>query len=278
MADSKTAEYPVVWFAAGACTGCSVSLLNTVSPTIRNLLVDEVLPGKHVSLKFHATVMAGQGQQALDILADTEQKGGFVLVVEGALTGEFSERAAALAQKALACIAMGTCSAFGGIPAAKPNPANYTSLGALLKSRGIATPVINVPGCPPHPDWFVSTVASVLLAGLPQPSDIDELGRPKAFYGQTIHDNCPRRGHYDEGKFAKKLSDPGCLYEVGCKGPVTYADCPTRLWNHGVNWCIGAGGPCLGCTEPAFPDLVSPFYEKLRQTVVSGIGGIQKEG
>jgi hydrogenase small subunit len=116
----------------------------------------------------------------------------------------------------------------------------------------------------------MGTVAGILLSGLPRTEDLDEYGRPKAFYGQTIHENCPRRAYYDERKFAKKLSDPGCLYELGCKGPVTYADCPLRLWNNGVNWCIGNGSPCLGCTEPGFPDITSPFYEKMATTALSG--------
>jgi hydrogenase small subunit len=97
---------------------------------------------------------------------------------------------------------------------------------------------------------------------------LDEHRRPKAFFGTLIHENCPRRAYYDERKFAKKLSDPGCLYELGCKGPVTYADCPIRLWNNGVNWCVGSGAPCMGCVEPGFPDLVSPLYEKMAQALL----------
>jgi hypothetical protein len=53
---------------------------------------------------------------------------------------------------------------------------------------------------------------------------------------------------------------------LGCKGKKTYADCPMRKWNssgtgaHGVNWCVGARNPCLGCVRPDFPDGMSPFY------------------
>ncbi|MFC2010247.1 iron hydrogenase, partial [Chloroflexota bacterium] len=89
--------------------------------------------------------------------------------------------------------------------------------------------------------------------------EVDDLARPVAFYGGLIHDNCPRRAYFDEGKFAKKLSEPYCLFELGCKGPVTHADCPVRLWNSGTNWCVGSGSPCIGCAEPGFPDEVSPF-------------------
>ena len=278
MKSPKTEELALVWLQGAGCTGCSVSVLNSVSPTIKNLIIDEVIPGKHVNLRFHPTVMAGQGEKAIQAMEETQEKGGYLLVVEGAIPkdgayGAIGEkdgkpvsilsRVASLGENALAVIALGTCASFGGIPAAHPNPSQCVSVTQALKGKNIATPLVNVPGCPPHPDWFVGTLASILLFGLPKPEDLDELGRPKAFYGKLVHENCPRRAYYDEMKFAKKLSDPGCLYELGCKGPVTYADCPLRLWNGGVNWCIQSGGMCIGCVEPGFPDLVAPFYEKM---------------
>ena len=291
MAKEKVQEYPVVWIQTGSCTGCSVSVLNSVSPTIKNVLVDEVIPGKHLNLKFQATVMAGQGEAIIHVMEEVPNahKGGYVLVVEGAIPtkdggiyGTLGEKngkevpmtswVESLAKDALAIIALGTCAAFGGIPAAKPNPGGYTGTDAFLKSKGISTPLINVPGCPPHPDWFVGTVASVLLSGLPKPEDLDELKRPKAFYGKLIHENCPRRAYFDEDKFARKFGEPGCLNELGCKGPVTYADCPLRMWNHGTSWCIGAGSPCIGCCEPGFPDLVAPLYQKLDDANLPMIG------
>ena len=277
-------ELPVIWLQGAGCTGCSVSVLNSVSPSIKNVLVDEVIPGQHVNLRFHPNVMAGEGDAVIEVLDKTAQheKGGYVLVVEGAVPtaqggihcvigeekGEkvtLVSRLESLGSNALAVIALGTCASFGGIPAASPNPTLCVSVEETLKAAKINTPVVNIPGCPPHPDWFVGVLASVLLAGLPTPEDLDEYGRPKAFFGALIHDNCPRRAYYDEHKFAKKLGDPGCLYEMGCKGPLTHADCPTRLWNNGVNWCVGSGAPCQGCCEPGFPDLVSPLYEKMAE-------------
>jgi hydrogenase small subunit len=275
-------ELPVIWLQGAGCTGCSVSVLNSVSPNIKNVLVDEVIPGQHVSLRFHPTLMAGEGDAVIEVLDKTAQqeKGGYILVVEGAVPtaqggihcvigeekGEkvtLVSRVESLASNALAVVALGTCASYGGIPAASPNPTQCLSVGEVLKAAKITTPVVNIPGCPTHPDWFVGTLASVLLFGLPGPEDLDEIGRPKAFFSALVHDNCTRRAYYDENKFAKKLSEPGCLYELGCKGPVTYADCPTRLWNNGVNWCVGSGAPCMGCCEPGFPDLVSPLYEKV---------------
>ena len=291
MANSTTEEYPVLWLQGGGCSGCSVSLLNSVSPSPRNILVDEIVPGKHLNVRFHPTVMAGAGDPAVAELERTRQeaKGAFVLVVEGsiplaasgayAMIGEEQGREISmhswvktLSRDALAIIAVGTCAAFGGIPAGAPNPTESVGVREVLSAEGIDTPLINVPGCPPHPDWFVGTVASFLLQGLPKDGDLDEFLRPKAFYGQLIHENCPRRAYFDEGKFAEKLSDPYCLHELGCKGPVTHADCPTRLWNNGVNWCVGSGAPCIGCVEPTFPDVVAPLYEKMRDDALPNIG------
>ena len=291
MPNSKTEEYPILWLQGGSCSGCSVSLLNSVSPTARNIIVDEIIPGKHLNIRFHPTLMAGAGDAVVDELERTrkEAQGGYLLVVEGsvplgaggayAMIGERDGKeismhswVKSLSEDALAVIAVGTCAAFGGIPAGAPNPTESVGVQEVLSSEGITTPLINVPGCPPHPDWFVGTVASLLLHGLPKEEDLDEYLRPKAFYGQLIHDNCPRRAYYDVGKFAKKLGDPYCLYEMGCKGPVTHADCPIRLWNNGVNWCVGSGAPCIGCVEPTFPDVVAPVYEKITDEALPNIG------
>jgi hydrogenase small subunit len=283
-------ELPVVYLQTAACSGCAVSLLNSASPTIKNLLIDQIVPGRHINLAFHPVVMAAAGELAIRVMEDTaaEKKGEYVLVVDGSVSmaeavygavGErkgkpvtMLQRVIELANEALVVIALGTCAAFGGIPAARPNPTKCTSVGEALKARNIRKPLINVPGCPPHPDWFVGTVAGIILHGLPEADDLDDFLRPKEFYGKLIHENCPRRAYFDEGKFAKKFGDEGCLYELGCKGPITYADCPLRKWNGGTNWVIGAGAPCNGCTQPEFPDQTSPFYEKLVDVDLPTIG------
>ena len=288
---SRTQEIPIIWLQAGSCSGCSVSVLNSVSPSIRNLLVDEVLPGVHLNLRFHMTLMAGSGEPVVEVLetAEAAGDGDYLLVVEGAVTtaegGRYSvlgedeagqpvtmmawvER---LARRAMAVVALGTCASFGGIPAADPNPTGAMGLQAFFARQGVKTPLINIPGCPPHPDWFVGTVADILIHGLPGAEKLDALGRPLAFYDPLIHEHCPLRAWFDEGKFARKTGEPGCLYYLGCKGPVTHADCPQRLWNGGVNWCIGAGSPCHGCVEPGFPNLLAPLYEPLDEAMLPAI-------
>ena len=273
-------EIPVIWLQGASCSGCVVSLLNSLSPSIHTVLLRELTPGKHVNLRIQATAMAGQGQQVIDLIEDTAKAkpGGYVLVMEGSIQltdplfatlgeadGEevpISEKAAELARSAMAVVALGTCAAYGGIPSGRPNPTGAVGIAELLVHEKIDTPVISIPGCPPHPDWLVGSLAAVMRYGL-DAVEVDEIGRPKVFYGQLVHETCPRRADFDAGKFARNFGESGCLYEIGCKGPVTYADCPKRMWNSGTNWCIGAGSPCHGCVEPEFPDRLSPLYRKI---------------
>jgi hydrogenase small subunit len=261
-------ETPVIWLAAGACSGCSVSLLDALSPRIQDVLLDQVLPGHHISLNFHPTVMAAAGDLAMQAMYDTEEKP-FLLVVEGAITtaadgrccevGEKDghgitavDHVTRLGRKAKAVIAIGSCASFGGVPKANMNPSGSKGVMEVFKAQGITTPTINLPGCAAHPDWFVSTVAAVLLGG-PESVKVDAHGRPLLFYRKLIHDNCPLRGQFDSGRFAQKFGDEGCLYKLGCKGPLAHADCPEKRFNSGTNWCIENGHPCNGCVEPDYP-------------------------
>lgn len=261
-------ETPIIWLAAGACSGCSVSLLDALSPRIQDVLLDQVIPGHHTELAFHPTVMAASGDLAMKAMYDTEEKP-FVLVVEGAVQEGIEGRCCEvgeqkgqgvtgfdhvlrLGRKAKAVLAVGSCASFGGIPKANMNPSGAHGVGEVFRRHGIATPLINLPGCAANPDWFIGTLASMLLGG-PESVALDGHGRPLAIYSKLIHDNCPKRGHFDNGRFAQKFGDPFCLYKLGCKGPVTRSNCPEQRFNSGTNWCIENGHPCNGCVEPAFP-------------------------
>ncbi len=263
--------HPVLWIQGQGCTGCSVSLLNSVDPSIADILL------KVISLQFHPTVMASEGQTAMENLyaVAEEYKGKFSLVVEGAIplaadgkyciVGEMNHKEITMLDltkeigaKAGSVIAVGTCATYGGIPAAKGNVTGATGVMDVFKQFGIKTPVVNIPGCPSHPDWIVGSIVHLLTKGLPE---LDDNGRPKLFFGENIHDNCPHLKEYDAGTLSEKLSDPkGCRIELGCKGPSTFADCYTRKWNSGLNWCVN-NAVCIGCVEPGFPDASSPFYE-----------------
>lgn len=260
---------PVIWIQGASCAGCSISLLNTAHPSIAEVLL------RVISLEYHPNVMASSGELAfsyLDIIAD-KAKGEFFLVVEGAVPtndngvyctmGEkdgkevtFLETVQTLGAKAKAILAVGDCAAFGGIPAGKPNPTGCKPVSEVVTG----VPIINIPGCPSHPDWIVGTVVHVLLFGLPA---LDDKARPKIFFAETIHQNCPNFSYFNEGKFATKLGEKGCLLQLGCKGPMSNSDCPLRKWNNGANWCIGAGAPCIGCSSAGFIDGMSPFYSAL---------------
>lgn len=266
---------PVIWLQGAGCTGCSISLLNSVHPDIQKVLLDVI------SLRYHPNISGASGDLAMEegiLKVAEEYKGKFYLVVEGAvptgadgrfcMVGEsngepttFVDLVKEVGSKAAAILNFGTCSAFGGIPATPPNPTGCKAVPDIVKN----VPYINVPGCPPHPDWMVGTIAHVLLyKDIPE---LDRFGRPTMFFKGIIHDNCPRRQYFDNALFAKNLSEPGCLLEVGCKGPIAHCDSTTRLWNGGTNWCIKSGAPCLACTEPQFPGW--PVYARVPEMPIA---------
>ncbi len=254
----------VIWIQAQSCSGCSVSLLNKLEPDIATVITE------YISLNYHQTLCGGTGHAAIQVLENavkTNRKD-FVLIVEGSIPtksdeyctiGEMDGRIIGarewiqrLGANAIALVAVGSCATFGGIPGAKiratgDNPTGATSLQKLLPDKK----VINIPGCPPHPDWMVGTLLHVLLKGMPE---LDEYNRPLMYYGTTVHEKCERLPDYKRGRFAKHWGEEGCLYLLGCLGMDTGCDIPTRKWVGGVNTCTGCGSGCIGCTEPPFPD------------------------
>jgi len=269
-----TGKPPVIWLQGQGCTGCSVSLLNSVYyTTVDDLLINTL------DLKFHPSVMAAAGEMAVEAAEDARDAGGYVLVVEGAIpagaNGDYCHIWPGMTMidaidqygpSAAAILAVGTCACYGGMSAGEPNPTGAMGIKDTLAYLGLEATAINIPGCPAHPDWIVGTVAALLAGETPE---LDEEGRPKEFFGTIVHKNCPNRGL---GRQAQALSETGCLSGLGCKGQLTHADCPLRKWNSagqgqsGVNWCVGAKNPCQGCTEPDFPDGMSPFYHIGRRT------------
>ena len=253
----------VLWMHFQDCTGCSETLLRTSTPDIAELILNLI------SLDYHETLMAASGYQAEAALRDSmdRNKGKYVCVVEGSIPRKYEGAYMKLAGKpalevlqevaadAAAVVAIGSCASWGGIPSAAPNPTGATGVQSILDEYKIGTPVVNLPGCPPNPYTFLATVLQVASGGgLPA---LDDKGRPKFAYGRLIHEHCPRRAHYDAGRFAEQFGDEGhrngyCLYKLGCKGPVTHAACSTRHFNEVPGcWPIGIGAPCVGCTEEA---------------------------
>ena len=247
----------VIWLHFQECTGCSESLLRAEHPTLEKLILDII------SLDYHETLMAAAGKQAEQARTDAmaANKGNYILVVEGAIpkkqNGIFCkiggktaiELVHECAEDAAAVIAIGSCASWGGMPSTGPNPTGATSVAEIL-----GKPVLNIPGCPPNPYNFLTTVVHYLVLGkLPE---LDSQGRPTFAYGRLVHENCERRAHFDAGRFALEFGDEGhrkgyCLYKLGCKGPETHANCPSILFGDtgGGTWPVGCGHPCIGCTE-----------------------------
>lgn len=248
---------PVVWLHFQECTGCTETLLRTASPDVAELLLELI------SLDYHETLAAAAGHQLEENLEKVleEHGGNFILVVEGAIPTKDGgvyckvgghtaiDSLQRVAKEAAAVIAIGSCASFGGVAAAEPNPTGATGVPVILEGKQVLT----LPGCPPNPYNLLGTILRYLTYGeLPA---LDDKGRPLFAYGRTIHEHCPRRPHFDAGRFAKAFGDEGhrlgwCLYELGCKGPQTYASCSTQHFCEVLGaWPIGIGHPCVGCTE-----------------------------
>jgi [NiFe] hydrogenase small subunit len=260
---------PVVWLHFGECTGCSEAFLRGMYPWVDELVLDIL------SVEYHETIMAAAGHQAEEIQKEAVEKykGKFICVVEGAISTKdggiygkvggrtFLEIAKDVCPKAAAVICIGTCSSYGGIQAAAPNPGGYVGVGEALNIK-----TLNIPGCPPNPVNLVGTVVNYLLLGkLPA---LDNLGRPLFAYGKTIHDQCPRRSHFENEEFVEEFGSEEaamgyCLYKMGCRGPETYNNCPTAKFQAGTSWPVQAGHPCIGCSEPNFWDKMTPFFEEM---------------
>jgi len=290
---SEIDKIHVVWLSGQACTGCTVSLLNASHPSFLDLLTGFIPQAAGVTLDYHATIMLPWGETALEAVnaAEKGELDPFVLVLEGAIPDEsiaekmggywcvigededgnpitFNERLDRLAKNAAAIVCAGTCSSFGGIPHGHPNPTGAKGaldyFGKNWKSK-LGIPIINVPGCPSHGEHLAEVLAYAVLAirgYLPLP-ELDAVHRPTFLFGYTAHENCPRAGLFADGKNSHEFGEPYCMGTMGCKGPISHCDVPKRGFVEGVGGCPSMGSPCIGCTEPEFPDPpTSPFLAK----------------
>ncbi len=261
---AKRLEYAqrptVIYLSYQECTGCLESLARSFSPGLASLIFNDI------SLAFNDTLQAAAGTAA-EGAKDAAMKGAwgkYLLIVDGAVplsqNGAYctvAGRSAVsdlkhAASGAAAVVAVGTCAAFGGLPYAAPNPTGAVPVSEIVRDR----PIINVSGCPPIAEVITGVIMYYTAFGMPA---LDHLHRPTNFYANSIHDRCYRRSFYDRGLFAKTFDDEGarqglCLFELGCKGPITHNACPTMKWNGGTSFPIESGHPCLGCSEPGFWD------------------------
>ena len=268
----KVTKPNVVWLQLQECTGCAESALrsgeNSVETALLNLL----------SVNYLEVLMAASGSAANRALQATDAEP-HILVVNGSIPladggiyatigGESAETVLRRsAENASAILAVGACAVWGSVQAARPNPTGAVGVDSIITDK----PVINVAGCPPIGEVIMATIAYLLTHdALPEQ---DAEGRPLFAYGTSIHQSCSRRPHFGARKFVRTFDDAGaragwCLLEMGCKGPRTYSPCPVIKWNLKESWPIGAGHPCLGCTEKNFFDTFTPFY-----TTILDVGG-----
>lgn len=273
----------VAWLQLQECTGCMESVLRSGSSTIEDLVLNQL------SVNYNELVMAASGEAAEQALHEMNQQphilvvngsvslaeGGIYCMIGGKTSKQVLEEAA---ENATAILAVGACAVYGSVQAAKPNPTEAVGVEEIITDK----PIINVSGCPPIGEVITATITYLLTHG--KPPKVDAEGRPLFAYDQRIHDSCPRRAHFDAGQFVRTFDDEAarngwCLYEVGCKGPSTFSPCPIIQWNLKSGWPIGAGHPCIGCTEKHFFDRFTPFYSTLPDITGFGIeSSVEKIG
>lgn len=272
--------YPVIWIEGASCTGCTEAFAQIDAPDPASIVLEMI------SLNYSETLSAAAGWSMEEAKEQTIAAGNYILIYEGAVLNGWDGNALRIAgktgnehlieaaEKANAVVALGSCAVNGGWMAAHPNPANAQGVQQFLKAQGIETQVINIPGCPPNPEWLCAILVEVLL--LNKLPELNAENKPAQIFGQTIHDNCQRRGHFENGEFVYQFGSPEeakgyCLYPLGCRGPQTKANCGVVRYNHRRSWCIEAGAPCIGCCEanPENPgqnwvEVNTPFLKRHR--------------
>lgn len=260
---------PVIWLHGHECTGCDEAFIRSQTPLAADVILNMI------ALEDMEVLSAAAGEQlekhGREIMA--AYAGRYLLLVEGAVPladdgvycmvggRPFADSLKEAARGAAAVIEVGSCAAWGGIQAAKPNPTKSVAVSEVVSGK----PVIKVPGCPPIPEVLTGVVMHYALFGQIPP--LDGKGRPKQFFGNRIHDTCYRRAFFDSGMFVEKFDDMAgkagwCLYKVGCRGPEAYNSCGNMRWWNGLSYPIQSGAPCIGCATDNFWD-ADPFYARL---------------
>lgn len=281
----------VLWLTSGlGCDGDSVAMTAATSPSLEDL-VHGVVPGMPRLAIYNPTLAYETGEEFVESFRRAARGGldPFVLVLEGSVPNEqisgeghwagmgvdpetrqpikttsWLDR---LAPRAAAVLALGTCAAYGGIPAMRGNPTGAMGLrdylGADFRSR-LGDQIVNLPGCPVQPDTITEILLRIAsrVAGAEPMLELDEQGRPRRLFERTVQEGCGRAGFAEQGEFAQTPADHrGCLVKLGCMGPVVKCNVPVRGWINGTGGCPNVGGICVGCTMPGFPDRFMPFME-----------------
>lgn len=272
--------YPVIWIEGASCTGCTEAFAQIDEPDPATVVLELI------SCNYNETLSAAAGKSMEEAKKQTIEAGNYILVYEGALLRGWEGHALRVAEEpgidafleaaehANAVVALGSCAVNGGWMGAAPNPSDAVGCQKAMQDAGITTPCINIPGCPANPEWLVTVLVDVVLLGT-VPELTDE-GKPTLMFNGTVHDNCQRRGHFENGEFVYEFGSPEealgyCLYPLGCRGPQTHANCGVVRYNRRRSWCIESGAPCIGCCEAApldpghnWVEVNTPFFERNR--------------
>jgi NiFe hydrogenase small subunit HydA len=266
----------LLWLQSGGCGGCSMSMLCAEGPDFLT-----ALEAAGIDLLWHPSLSEASGTELISLLDDIAAGRTVldILCLEGSVmtgpagTGRFHMLGGTekpmmhwlteLAARAAHVVAVGSCAAYGGITAAGGNEAGATGLahdgekpggllGETFRARS-GLPVINIAGCPTHPNWIIETLMQLSLGSFTA-DDMDALGRPRSYADHLVHHGCPRNEFYEFKASAEQPSDLGCMMEnLGCKGTQAHGDCNTRLWN-GEGSCLRGGYACINCTAPRFEE------------------------
>ena len=290
QAETEQLTVHVIWMTSGlGCDGDTVAMTAATQPSLEDLL-HRALPGMPGVALYNPFLAVESGEEFMRAWYDAEagKLDPFILVLEGAVPNEgingdghwaglgtdprtgqpitTTEWIGRLAPQAAIVLALGTCAAYGGIPAMANNPTGAMGLrdhlGASWRSR-LGHPIVNLPGCPVQPDNITETLLYLVLqlAGATAPIDLDDQGRPAWLFRRTAHEVCNRAGFADHNDYADELGEPACLVKFGCKGPVVKCNVPARGWMNGIGGCPNVGGICMACTMPGFPDKYMPLFD-----------------
>ncbi len=280
----------LLWLQSGGCGGCSMSLLNAEGPDLYSLL-----ESAGINLLWHPSLSEQSSDEVISLLESivAGDQPLDLLCIEGSMmtgpqgTGRFHmlggtgkpmiEWVRDLAEKSRYTLAVGSCAAYGGITAAGSNFTDATGVqfdgelaGGLLGDEyrsAAGYRVVNIAGCPTHPDWVTETLMSIALDEHSE-AQLDSLGRPRMYADQLVHHGCSRNEYYEYKASAEAPGERGCMMEnMGCLGTQAHADCNIRDWN-GYGSCTSGGYACINCTAPEFEE---PGHSFCKTPKIAGI-------
>jgi hydrogenase small subunit len=293
---SSAPRMPVIWLRGQGCGGDTEAFLRAANPSTAALLLDLL------SVDYQDALMAptGAAAEAARLTTISRYPNGYIAVIEGSIPAAdggacmtiggraFADVVGEVTAGALATIAIGSCAFDGGLAAAAGGTTGSAGVGSIVQKPGL----VALPGCPVNVENLTATIVHYLTFKEMPATDLR--GRPLFAYGGLIHNQCERRPHFEFGEFVQAWGDEGaqkgwCLYKMGCKGPQSFANCPTARYGEGVSWAVKAGAACIGCTMPGFWDAMSPFSRRLPSPVpfapdltadqiglaaIAGVGGL----